>query len=69
MSSKPDGLRRAFLKGAVIGAGVAGVGFPVEARAQTNDQQRRAKGMRTGLDTARSLMTTTRPRWRRSPSG
>jgi gluconate 2-dehydrogenase gamma chain len=39
MSSKPDGLRRAFLKGAVIGAGVAGVGFPVEARAQTSDQQ------------------------------
>ena len=39
MSSKPDGLRRAFLKGAVIGAGVAGVGFPVEARAQTNEQQ------------------------------
>ena len=39
MSSKPDGLRRAFLKGAVIGAGVAGVGFPLEARAQTNEQQ------------------------------
>jgi gluconate 2-dehydrogenase gamma chain len=39
MPSKHDESRRAFLVGAVIGAGAAGVGFAPEAGAQTNDQQ------------------------------
>jgi Gluconate 2-dehydrogenase subunit 3 len=39
MPSEHDESRRAFLVGAVIGAGAAGVGFAPEAGAQTNDQQ------------------------------
>ena len=48
MPSKHDESRRAFLVGAVIGAGAAGVGFAPEAGAQTNDQQAAASATTAG---------------------
>jgi hypothetical protein len=59
--------RRAFLKGAAVGAGAVGVGLVPDALAQSHEQHKTAEApattqhMRMAADTAHSSMTTTPP--------